>query len=103
MLQNLIAVNDALGLGYDIHYWRTADGSEVDFVLYGKRGLHAIEVKRGRRLASADAAGLRAFMRDYPVARPLLVYGGDRRVNVGNIEARPVQEFLSQLPDLLGS
>lgn len=101
VLQNLIAVNEALGLGYAIHYWRTADGSEVDFVLYGKRGLLAIEVKRGRRLASADAAGLRAFVRDYPVAHPMLVYGGDRRVMVGDIEARPVSEFLSHLPEVL--
>lgn len=48
VLQNLIAVNEALDLGYQVYYWRTSNGTEVDFVLYGPRGFFAIEVKRGR-------------------------------------------------------
>lgn len=35
-------------------------GIEVDFVLYGERGLHAFEAKRAGRLRSSDHAGLRA-------------------------------------------
>lgn len=101
VLQNLMAINDALDLGYAIHYWRTSDGTEVDFVLYGDRGLLAIEVKRGRRVSPADVAGLRSFLADYPMARALLVYGGDRRLNIGGVDTRPLADFLTQLPETL--
>lgn len=101
VLENLMAVNDALGLGYKIHYWRTSDGTEVDFVLYGNRGFLAIEVKRGRRVSPADVAGLRSFLSDYPMARALLVYGGERRLNVGGVDTRPLGDFLTRLPEIL--
>ena len=39
VLQQLRALNDYRGLGYSFHYWGTAAGDEVDFVLYGERGL----------------------------------------------------------------
>ncbi|MBI2501369.1 MAG: DUF4143 domain-containing protein, partial [Deltaproteobacteria bacterium] len=45
-LQELIALNDYLDLGYTINYWRTSNDLEVDFVLYGKRGIKAFEIKR---------------------------------------------------------
>ena len=38
--------------GYHIFFWRTRGGSEVDFVLYGAEGFHAIEVKK-RPLAAS--------------------------------------------------
>jgi len=101
VLENLMAVNDALGLGYKIHYWRTSDGTEVDFVLYGNRGFLAIEVKRGRRVSPADVAGLRSFSSDYPMARAMLIYSGERRLNVGGVDTRPLGDFLKRLPEIL--
>ena len=101
VLQNLMAVNDGLSRGYKIHYWRTSDGAEVDFVLYGDRGLWAFEVKRGRRVSAGDTSGLRSFRADYPVAHAMLIYGGERRLNIGGIDARPVSDFLRQLPEIL--
>jgi predicted AAA+ superfamily ATPase len=103
VLQNLMAVNDGLGLGYTMHYWRTSDGTEVDFVLYGRRECVAIEVTRGRRVARGDVAGLRAFASDYPAARRLLLYRGDRRLTIDGIDVVPVDEFLSRLPQVLGA
>jgi predicted AAA+ superfamily ATPase len=101
VLQNLIAISDGLGLGYKVHYWRTSDGTEVDFVLYGNRGCLAIEVKRGRRVSRADVAGLQSFLRDYPMARAILIYGGERRLNVSGVDTRPLGDFLKRLPDIL--
>ena len=43
VLQELRAANDYRACGYQIHYWRTRAHLEVDFVLYGPRGLLAIE------------------------------------------------------------
>ncbi len=73
--QELSALNEYLGLEYALSYWRTAEGAEVDFVLYGQRGIVAIEVKRTRRLSSSDYAGLAQFRADYPQARCILLAG----------------------------
>ena len=78
VLQQLRALNDALDLGYSLSYWRTQGGSEVDFVIYGERGLFALEVKQSRSMRGRDLTGLRAFLEDYPMARCALIYGGSR-------------------------
>ena len=68
VLESLRAENANQDLGYEIFFWRTADQKEVDFVLYGERGLHAFEVKRSSRFREADIATLRLFCEDYPEA-----------------------------------
>lgn len=100
-LQELRAVNDALGLDYTLHYWRTSDGTEVDFVLYGPRGLLAFEIKRSRQYTARDLHGLRAFRDDYPIARCHLLYGGDHKREQDGIRILPIREALSNLPALL--
>lgn len=102
VFQELRAVNDYLRLGYSIHYWRTADGREVDFVLYGEKGIRAFEVKRAARPSGSDFAGLNAFIKDYPMAKAYLLYGGSRRRREGAVELVPLQEALPRLPELLG-
>lgn len=101
ILQELRAVNDALGLGYSLHYWRTATGAEVDFVLYGERGLKAVEVKRSERVREGDLRGLEAFLDDYPMAQAWLVCAVPRRYREGRVEVIPVEDFLRELPTLL--
>ena len=97
VLQQIRALNDALGLGYTIHFWRTPGGTEVDFVLYGERGLLAIEVKCSPQVRSKDLAGLRAFLADYPEARALLLHGGAREEHHEGIVARPLDTGLRGL------
>jgi predicted AAA+ superfamily ATPase len=101
LLQELRALNDYRDLGWQIFYWRTASGLEVDFVLYGERGLRAFEVKRTARLRSADFRSLNAFVADYPMARAWLVYGGTRRYHQGPIEVIPLAECLRELGALI--
>ncbi len=101
VLQELRAINDYLALEYELHYWRTHDGTEVDFVLYGPNGLVAIEVKSGSRVRSEDLTALREFAADYPMARTTLVYGGTRRERDGDIDVVPVGDFLRELPTTL--
>ncbi len=102
VFQELRAINDYLRLGYSIHYWRTADGREVDFVLYGEKGIKAIEVKRAARPASSEFSGLRAFLEDYPMAKAFFLYGGRRR-REGPVDLLPLREALPRLPELLGA
>ncbi len=101
IFQELRAINDYYELGYDLYYWRTASQMEVDFILYGERGLIAVEVKRTATLRKRDLTGLKAFCQDYPMARALIIYGGRYRRYEGNIEVVPIQEALPRLYDLL--
>ena len=59
-----------------IFYWRTRGGSEVDFVVYGANGLHAIEVKNARAVHSTDLRALRTFRSDFPEADAAILHRG---------------------------
>jgi predicted AAA+ superfamily ATPase len=100
-LQELVALNSTLGFGYKISYWRTSNGREVDFILYGPKGLLALEVKRTSRMTSAMLGGLKSFLTDYPMAKTYLVYMGNRRIYDGKIEIIPVLEVLKNLKTIL--
>jgi predicted AAA+ superfamily ATPase len=101
LFQELLAVNDALDLGYKIFYWRSAAQQEVDFVLYGAKGLFAFEIKRAARISGVDSRGLRAFLKDYPMAKVFFLYGGRRRMREGPIDLVPIETALRELPDIL--
>lgn len=101
-LQQVRALNDYLALEYSINYWRTNTGAEVDFVLYGKHGLHAFEIKRGSRVRAEDLAGLKLFREDYPMAKTVLLYGGTKSWHESGIDIRPYEEVVRELPKLLG-
>ena len=100
-LQELKALNAYLGLGYDIFYWRTSNNAEVDFVLYGPKGIKSFEIKRAGKVSGGMLNGLKAFRTDYPAAKSYLIYGGDRRFRDGDIEIIPVAEALSNLSKIL--
>lgn len=53
-LQHLRAINDYYHLEYDIYFWRTRSQLEVDFILYGEKGLLAFEIKNNHRLNTKD-------------------------------------------------
>lgn len=103
LLQHLRAYNDYFELGYSLHYWRTRDQKEVDFVLYGNNGFHAFEVKRKASLDKKDMRGLRAFGQDYPEAKRYLIYGGEQSYHDAGVDVIPMNQCLQQLPELLKS
>jgi hypothetical protein len=55
-----------LGRGYDISFWRTVSGAEVDFVWQGPREDVPIEVKWTARPRPADARHVERFLDTYP-------------------------------------
>jgi predicted AAA+ superfamily ATPase len=101
VLQELRAANDYGEHGFGIYFWRTKGELEVDFVLYGDKGLIAIEVKRARRLDPPDLRALREFKRDYPPARCFVFYGGTSRQYFDEIVAIPLQEAFRELDHVL--
>ena len=103
VLQELRAVNAGLSLGYGLYYWRTSNGLEVDFVLYGPEGLIAIEVKRSARPRKEDMRGIKAFLAEYPAARAYVFYQGRERLHIDSVTWLPLQTALPALPDILNS
>jgi predicted AAA+ superfamily ATPase len=101
-LVHLRALNDAFDLGYELHHWRTGNGLEVDFVLYGERGLFAFEVKRSARVRDEDLAPLLAFRADYPMARAYYVHTGGQHGHARGIEVVPMARALKDLHETLG-
>lgn len=83
-----------------LYYWRTINGLEVDFIVYGEDGLYAIEVKNARSIYPVDLKGLEAFKKDYPEAQCTLLYRGNERLQKGDVVCIPIEEFLYKLhPD----
>jgi predicted AAA+ superfamily ATPase len=100
-LQEARAINDYYDLGYEFYYWRTRNQIEVDFVLYGERGLLAFEIKRKARLSTQDLNGLKVFSEDYPMAKKYILYGGSTRYIDQDIHVIPVNDAIKELVQLL--
>jgi len=95
--QHLRAWIDYSDIKRELFFWRTRSGVEIDFVVYGPDGIHAIEVKNSRTIRPADLRGLRSFKEEYPASKALLVYRGTDRLLIGDILCLPCEEFLVNL------
>jgi predicted AAA+ superfamily ATPase len=81
---------------FDINYWRTTTGLEVDFVL--ANGEVAIEVKGKRLLTNKDTRGLRTFIGETPnPCTGIVVSGEPAPRKVGEIAILPWAVFLERL------
>ncbi|MCX7126036.1 MAG: AAA family ATPase [Gammaproteobacteria bacterium] len=100
-LQSIRAITDYYDFDYQISYWRTSAGVEVDFILYGPRGFFAFEIKKSSSVNKHDAKGLLSFAQDYPEAKLFLVYGGTEKYYFDSVTAIPMQELLFHLPTIL--
>ncbi len=78
----------------ELFFWRTRTGLEVDFVVFGEAGLWAFEVKSGAVGHSGDAAGLKAFLKDYPEAKAALLSPSPTRKTLDGIPWLDVRDFL---------
>jgi len=88
--------------GATIHYWRTKDGAEVDFVLnYGNR-LLPIEVKYKRLEKPIISRSFNSFIKKYNPADAILVnLSLDKTENVGGTKVNYIPIY--RLPELLAS
>jgi predicted AAA+ superfamily ATPase len=95
ILMELLAHRSYEGLGYDVHFWRTKTGLEVDFVL--GRGEVAIEVKGSSRVDSAEFRPLEAFIEEHRPRKTILVCNESRPRIHGRVQVLPWREFLTRL------
>lgn len=101
VLQELLACNEYGNLGYQLYFWRAGTGQEVDFVLYGQRGVVGIEVKRSSRIGRSDLSGLTLFKSDYPEATCYCFYGGSRKEVMDGITLMPLPTAMQTIADLI--
>lgn len=94
---HLIAWNSYREDKNKIYFWRTAAGTEVDFVVYGEEVFWAIEVKNTLRIRPEDLRSLHSFKLDYPESTAYLLYRGRERIMKNGILCLPCEEFFLQL------
>ena len=82
---------------YELSFWRSRNGVEVDFILYGANGLFAFEVKNTIHIRPQDLRGLREFKKDYPDAKLVYLYRGKEKLLRNNVLCWPVDDFLKIL------
>ena len=95
--QHLTAWSSYRGEKNKVYFWRTAAGSEVDFVVYGEEVFWAIEVKNTSRIRPEDLRSLISFKSEYPQSSAFLLYRGKERLKKGNVLCIPCDEFLLNL------
>ncbi len=76
-------------------YWRTQTGLEVDAVIGDAR--IAIEIKSVEEVLPRHLKGLKAFVEDYPSAKPVIVSLDPFHRYIGNIECLHVLSFFQRL------
>ena len=101
-LEGLVAQHLRAWIAYskgrrDMFFWRTKDGVEVDFVVYGEDDFFAVEVKSSRDVYPRDVRSLRAFLTDYPQAQACLLYCGRERLKINGVFCLPCEDFLRRL------
>jgi uncharacterized protein len=95
IFMEIAAYNSYSELDFDIRYWRTKSGLEVDFVL--GRGEVAIEVKGTSRVDNRDLRPLRTFAETYSPNKAFVVCNERTQRVLGDIKIVPYQQFLQAL------
>lgn len=95
IFMELNAYRSYSGKGFDISFWRTKSGLEVDFILGA--GEIALEVKGGSRIRKKDLRGLRAFVEDCGPKKAIVVSNEkEKRIHNGMLIV-PFRKFLKDL------
>ncbi|MFH1878520.1 MAG: AAA family ATPase [Candidatus Omnitrophota bacterium] len=95
ILMEMNAYKAYSGKGFDINFWRTKSGLEVDFIL--AKGKVAVEIKGTGRVDKSDLKGLCAFREEYAPEKAITVCNEkEKRIHNG-IEIFPWKDFLMEL------
>jgi len=95
ILMEMIAYNSYHELDFEINFWRTKSGLEVDFILGG--GEVAVEVKGASAVGNKDLYPLKTFINDNPSARAYLVCNEKSERIHDKIRIMPYRNFLADL------
>lgn len=80
-----------------LHYWRTAAGQEVDFILGDMQV--AVEIKSAKRVHEGDLKNINVLQQEQKVARKIILSFEEMPKKIGTIECLPWEMFLQKLWD----
>jgi predicted AAA+ superfamily ATPase len=83
------------GLDYEIRFWRTKSGQEVDFIL--GNGEVAIEIKGATMVDDRDLRALHTFSGEQKPRTSLCVCNERQERRIGDIRVMPWRSFLTEL------
>ena len=95
IFMELVAYRGYRELDFEINYWRTKTGMEVDFIL--NKGEVAIEVKSSSRVDTNDTRGIMAFLKEYKPKKAIIVSNEKKPRIVGGVSIMPWKDFLAAL------
>ena len=95
ILMQMVAHSSYSELEYDINFWRTKSGMEVDFIL-GK-GEVAVEIKGSSRVDNRDLKSLSAFIEECSPRKGFVVCNEKAKRVHGNVILIPWRMFLDDL------
>ncbi|MFH1359903.1 MAG: AAA family ATPase [Candidatus Omnitrophota bacterium] len=95
ILMEIVAYRSYSNKNFDIHFWRTKTGMEVDFVL-GK-GEAAVEVKGSSRIGRKDLRGLNAFREIFSPSKSIVVCNEKEKRLHNKMDIWPWENFLNRL------
>jgi uncharacterized protein len=84
-------------LHYRLHFWRTHDGAEVDFLCETSTGWVGIEVKASNAWRNSFHRGLARLAGEFANLAAYGIYLGTRPAQFGPVAVLPVGEFLARL------
>ena len=84
-----------------ISSYRTAHGSEIDFILELAGQVIAIEVKASHNVGSSDLKALNSFVAVHPAARAIVIYLGEDELERDGVRVVPLANFLKQIVRLV--
>lgn len=99
--QEITALNTYYNYKYDLSYWLSPSGHEIDFVAKNSRNIIAFVTKNASSLTTKDYEGLIAFYETFPGAKTYFIYTGDKRYFYSNIEVIPASEALPEIAKIL--
>jgi len=97
IFMELSAYNSYRELGFNINYWRTKSGLEVDFIL--GNGEVALEIKGSGNIQNRDMHALKIFSQDYSPRLSIIVCNEREERISGDVKILPWEKFLKQLWD----
>lgn len=95
VMQEIIAYIGYFRPQFNLSYWRTTSGYEVDAII-GNANV-AIEIKSSEEVQSHHTKGLKAFSDEFPRARLIMVSMDKYPRKMNTIEIYPILDFLFKL------
>lgn len=100
LILEILRVNDYLNKDWDLSFFRTESGTEVDMIIQNPKGeMIAIEIKSSPNLTSKHFRGLKSFGEEFKKAKLYCVSTVPRQIKFGGVLVLPWQAFLDQLYD----